>query len=221
MFATKQETTDLFGMPIHIDTSERIVRHREKKLHDRLANSINLVLFVELLDQLKAPLFKAKAAIPEEYRSDIAGVRLTEEAESEIAEVTDESHDDAIAIPYEAWGTPEVIDDKGLAWSHEGLIFLQVRLFWRSMEELALSNNEGEKWSVVRWIFRPAYWHYYSYDKRIGRSHRLSVHERDDPFSFHNCCMASRMDADAVREGVRRNISKDIIEAVEKVCSFE
>lgn len=220
MFTTKFNSTDLFGMPIHVDTSERIVRHREKKLQDRLANSINLVLFDELLDQLKAPLYKSKAAIPDEYRSDIASVRLKEE-NPDVASFVDEDPDEAIAIPYDAWGTPEVVDDKGLAWSQEGLIYTQVRLFWRSLEELALANNEGEKWSVLRWIFRPAYWSYYVYDKRIGKSHCLRVHERDEPFSFHNCCLASRMDADAVREGVRRNIPEDIIKAVEKVCSFE
>jgi hypothetical protein len=89
------------------------------------------------------------------------------------------------------------------------------------MEELALNNNEQEKWSVLRWIFRPAIWKHYVYDKRIGRSHCFEVHERDETFSFHNCCIAARVDEDTVREGVRRNIPVEVVKAVEKVCSFD
>lgn len=83
----------------------------------------------------------------------------------------------------------------------EKLPFTQVRVFWRSMEELVLNNNEQEKLSVrPKWIFRPARYKRYIYDKRIGRSHCLEVHEREEPFTFHNCCIAARVDEEGVRE---------------------
>ena len=215
MFATNQSNNDLFGMPIRVDTTERPARRRQKKLQDHLARSSNLVLFDELLSQLKKPLFKTISAIPDEFISDVDSVSPIEE-DSE-----DEINASALEIPFEPWGPAFVTDDKGLQWSKESLIFTQVRLFWRSMEELALNNNSQEKWSVLRWIFRPAYWNYYVYDKRIGKSHCYRVHERDETFSFHNCYMASMMRADVVREGVRRNMTDDMIKAIEKVCTFD
>lgn len=215
MFATNYVQADLFGMPVRIDTTERPARRRQKKLQDHLARSSNLVLFEELLNQLKKPLFKTKSAIPEEFVSDIGLFAPTEE-ESE-----DETDVSALEIPFEPWGPAFVTDNKGLQWSKESLIFTQVRLFWRSLEELALNNNAQEKWSVLRWIFRPAYWNYYVYDKRIGKSHCYRVHERDETFSFHNCCMASMLRADVVREGVRRNMTDDMIKAIDKVCTFD
>lgn len=215
MLATNHVHTDLFGMPIRVDTADRPARRRQKKLQDRLAHSSNLVLFEELLNQLKKPLFKTKSAIPQEFHSDVGSVAPKEE-DSEV-----ESDASAVEIPFEPWGAAFVTDDKGLQWSKESLIFTQVRLFWRSMEELALNNNEQEKWSVLRWIFRPAFWNYYVYDKRIGKSRCFRVHERDETFSFHNCCMASMMNADVVREGVRRHMTDDMIKAVERVCTFD
>jgi hypothetical protein len=82
---------------------------------------------------------------------------------------------------------------------------------------LALSNNEHEKWSVLKWMYRPAIWRYYVWDRRIQRSHALLVHETDEPFTFHNCCIAARMDEDVIREGVRRHCPADLIEAVARV----
>ena len=216
---------DLFGHPVaSSQTIDPPVRRRavsqaakRAKLARHLEQSNNLVLFDELLDFLKAPLLKNTVELDATFASDVGTVAVIEADEDGCSQDADE----AIAIPYEAWGTAWVKDANGLAWSKEGLLFTQVRLFWRSMEELALNNNEQEKWSVLRWIFRPAIWKHYVYDKRIGKSHCMEVHERDEPFSFHNCCIAARVDGDVVREGVRRNIPVEVIKAVEKVCSFD
>ena len=216
---------DLFGHPVASSQAidppvrRRAVSQAAKraKLARHLEQSNNLVLFDELLDFLKAPLLKNTVELDATFASDVGTVAVIEADEEGCSQDADE----AIAIPYEAWGTAWVKDANGLAWSKEGLLFTQVRLFWRSMEELALNNNEQEKWSVLRWIFRPAIWKHYVYDKRIGKSHCMEVHERDEPFSFHNCCIAARVDGDVVREGVRRNIPVEVIKAVEKVCSFD
>ena len=215
---------DLFGHPVAAPQNvtpprRRVVSQAAKraKLARHLEQSNNLVLFDELLDFLKAPLLKNTVELDATFASDVGTVAVIEADEDGCSQDADE----AIAIPYEAWGTAWVKDANGLAWSKEGLLFTQVRLFWRSMEELALNNNEQEKWSVLRWIFRPAIWKHYVYDKRIGKSHCMEVHERDEPFSFHNCCIAARVDGDVVREGVRRNIPVEVIKAVEKVCSFD
>ena len=212
---------DLFGHPVALPQAScarartrQVSQEAERaKLLRSFEESNNLVLFDELLDYLKAPLLK-NCQLPTEYQSDVGKVAVAEDEDEEAV-------GKSIAIPCEAWGEAWVTDQHGLGWSREGLLFTQVRLFWRSTEELALSNNEQEKWSVLRWIFRPAIWKHYVYDKRIGRSHCLEVHERDEPFSYHNCCIAARMDEDAVREGVRRNIPVEVIKAVEKVCTFD
>ena len=215
---------DLFGHPVATPQvvpppRRRVVSQAAKraKLARHLEASNNLVLFDELLDFLKAPLLKQQIDMDATFASDVGTVAVIEVDE----DGTTQDADSAIQIPYEAWGEEWVTDSNGLAWSKEGLLFTQVRLFWRSMEELALNNNEQEKWSVLRWIFRPAIWKHYVYDKRIGRSHCFEVHERDETFSFHNCCIAARVDEDTVREGVRRNIPAEVVKAVEKVCKFD
>lgn len=214
---------DLFGHPIATPQSyrstpvrRRVVSQEAKraKLIRHLESSNNLVLFDELLDFLKAPLLK-HFDLPAEYASDVGQVAVVEVDDDE------DERTNTVGIPYDAWGDVWVLDSNGQKWSKEGLLFTQVRLFWRSMEELSLSNNEQEKWSVLRWIFRPAIWKHYVYDKRIGKSHCLEVHENDESFGFHNCCLAARMDEDAVREGVRRNVPAEVIEAVERVCKFD
>ena len=219
---------DLFGHPVvhpaviqSKPVRPRLVSEASKrdKLRRHLEKSNNLMLFEDLLEILKAPLFEGIRA-PAEYTSDIAGVSCAEEVSSD-EETGEVDAAESVAIPYEAWGETWITDSNGQEWSREGLIFTQNRLFWRSMEELALRNNEQEKWSVLRWIFRPAIWKYYVYNTRIGASHCVPVHERDEPFSFHNCAIAARVDAEAVREGVRRNVAADVVKMVEKVCSFD
>lgn len=219
---------DLFGHPVASPQSvtstpvrRRVVSQAAKraKLARHLEKSNNLVLFDELLDYLKAPLLKHNVDLDATYASDVGTVEVIEVDED--GESRTQEADDAVVIPYEAWGNDWVTDSNGLTWSKEGLLFTQVRLFWRSMEELALNNNEQEKWSVLRWIFRPAIWKHYVFDKSIGKSHCLEVHERDETFSFHNCCIAARVDGDVVREGVRRNIPVEVFKAVERVCTFD
>ena len=219
---------DLFGHPVVVPPSvtphpvrRRVVSQEAKraKLVRHLEQTNNLLLFEELLDFLKAPLLN-DTCLPAEYSSDVGGIAVCEEEEQTKREL-EEARAATIQIPYEPWGECWVTDDKGLHWSREGLLFVQMRLFWRSMEELALANNENEKWDILKWIFRPAIWKHYVYDVRKGQSQCFEVHERDDPFSFHNCCMSACMEEDAIREGVRRNIPAYLIKAVEKVCRFD
>lgn len=212
--------TDLFGHPLAAPVSRpqptrqpRMLSEeaRRRKLQRHLEQSNNLTLFEDLFEFLKGPLVPVD--LPTQYRSDISHVPVVEEE--------DDDPDTAVAVPYEAWGPAWIEDNKSLKWSREGLYFLQVRLFWRSFEELALNNNEHDKWSVLKWIFRPAIRKYYVYDQAAGKSHCQEVHERDEPFSFYNCCMAVRMDGEALRDGVRRNVCADLIKAVEKVVSYD
>ena len=145
---------DLFGHPVASSQAidppvrRRAVSQAAKraKLARHLEQSNNLVLFDELLDFLKAPLLKNTVELDATFASDVGTVAVIEADEDGCSQDADE----AIAIPYEAWGTAWVKDANGLAWSKEGLLFTQVRLFWRSMEELALNNNEQDKWSVLR-----------------------------------------------------------------------
>ncbi len=180
-----------------------------KKMQKKLKEGSTLLLFEEVLEFLRLPLMSA-VPLPNEFRSDCGEVDVIEVEDDEVVDGLPE-------IPCDMWGSSMVIDNKRHHWSKEGLLFVQTRLFWRSLEELALRNNEHEKWSVLKWIFRPAIRRDYFYDQRLGKSHCLQWHERDETFSFHNCCIAARMEEDAIREGVRRNIPEDIIEAVERV----
>jgi hypothetical protein len=207
--------------PLTIETFETFKAQQQKKqqklyrkLQKRLEGSKNLLLFEEVLEYLRAPL--VQVAIPSEFFSDCGKVPVVDEQD-------DEAETDAM-IPYEPWGTPwftyhykSRTCSQVIGWSKEALLHLQVRLFWRSLEELGLNGNEQEKWSVLKWIFRPAIRKEHVYIARIGKSRCLQWHERDETFSFHNCCIAARMDEDVIREGVRRNVPAQIIEAVERV----
>lgn len=208
---------------------ERSVQKKRTNFIKKFDEKATLELFDEVIAHLKlAPIHSpvldylnalvgplCEVFVPTAYRSDVAGVTVVENdaLDNEEAAVS-------VIVERDAWGEVWIEDSNGMEWSHESLLFLQNRLFWRSIEELALSNNEHDKWSVLCWIFRPPIWKHYVYDKAIGRSHCFPVHQRDQPFSFHNCCISACMDADLVREGVRRQLSEDILKAVEKVCSF-
>ncbi len=192
-----------------------------QKLQQHIEGSRNLMLFDEVLEFLRAPIIQV--VVPFEFRSDCGDVPVIDEAQD-----GEGGGEVDVMIPYTSWGRPWVEYnypsryDKGvcgqlIGWSKDGLLHTQTRLFWRSLEELGLSNNELEKWSVLKWIFRPAIRKEYVFDARIGRSHCLQWHEREETFSFHNCCIAARVEEDLIREGVRRNVSAQIIEAVERV----
>lgn len=214
--------TDLFGHPLPLGPSgQRMPRaaecmrgSRERRARRALQAHLrqpNLVLFDEALEFLAAPLVAWR--VPAPYRSDCLSVPAHPESSAE--EQAPSGADSPIA--YDPWGPVWITDRLGHGWSKASIDFLQVRLFWRSLEELALSNNEHEKWSVLKWMYRPAIWRYYVWDRRIQRSHALVVHETDEPFTFHNCCIAARMDEDVIREGVRRHCPADLIEAVARV----
>ena len=215
--------TDLFGEPVPDLRLSRVtlLQHRRtvspeaqrKRALRRYEESGNLLLFGEILDYLRAPLFTGSALAPQ-ILSDRADVMLVPDAGDEVNGEMDPD------IPYESWGGVWVQDRNNLKWSRKGILFLQNQVFWESMEELSLHNNEHEKWSVLKWIFYPAVIKQYIFDERIGKSHCLFTHERDHPFSFHNCCIAARMDEDELRDGVRRNIPAEIYEAVNKVVTY-
>lgn len=171
-----------------------------------------LWLFDEVLEFLCQPLLD-HAMIPQQYRSDRANVVPAQE--EEVIETT-RVHDHV--IPFEPWGPAWLMSEHQggvqLPWSYESVQHLQHLVFWESMEEMALSYNEQEKWDILKWVFRPAIRKYYIWDARIGKSHCYAEHESDQTFSFHNCCMAARMDEDHIRDGFRRNLPAEVINAV-------
>ncbi|MFA7267521.1 MAG: hypothetical protein WC054_14525 [Candidatus Nanopelagicales bacterium] len=219
--------TDLFGQPIQPPPwmqpepsaqqpkkrkAQSLEAKRRKMLRRELANATPM-LFPEIMEWLARPVFSPDC-LPKEFRfSDRRNVRLLEETGEEI-------DPDECVVPYASWGTPWIEDAHGMKWSREGLVALQNFLFWESMEEMTLINNSHDKWSVVKWVFMPAIRKYYVFDKRIGRSHCLEEHERDQTFSFHNCCIAARVTEDLVRNGFRRNLPAELMTAVTKVFTF-
>ena len=215
--------TDLFGNPLpDLRASPPVpAQHRrnvspeaKRKLAlRRFEGSPNLLLFEGILDFLRAPLLAGTAFAPQ-ILSDRAEVAVMPDAGEEVNGVIDPD------IPYVSWGDVWVEDCHNLRWSREGILFLQTQVFWESLEELSLHNNEHEKWSVLKWIFSPALVKQYIFDERIAKSHCLITHERDHPFSFHNCSIAARMDEEGIRDGVRRNIPVEIYEAVRKVVTY-
>ena len=216
---------DLFGLEIelpsvsHPPSAKRLDAARKAQAARRLKAqqySNNLDLFEDLLEFLRAPLFN-RSALPADYRSDRALVEFVPDDEIGAASI---DQADLTEIPYVGWGVPVVTDRHGLSWSHDGLIALQCNLFWESMEEMTLSNNEQEKWSVLKWVFQPAWVKRYVWDVRQGGSHCLATHERDHPFSFSNCAMASRIDADIIRDGFRRNLPGAVLDAVTRLVTY-
>lgn len=223
---------DLFGEPVlpKADASKQQAKPFPRTLADKRAKFLKLVsspkdaerlaakiesgptipLFVDFLDYLKAPLVPKGLKVVQSDRGAVAiRVETGDEVDGEVEP----------QIPYEPWGVPW-IESHGLKWSVEAISHLQVQVFWESMEELGLHNNEHEKWSVLKWILMPAIKKLYVYDKRINKSHCLPVHEREEPFSFRNCCIAARMDADELREMIRQRLPAEILEAVQKVVTF-
>ena len=115
---------DLFGHPVAAPQvvtppRRRVVSQAAKraKLARHLENSNNLVLFDELLDFLKAPLLKQQIDMDATFASDVGTVGVIEVDEDGSTQDSDE----AIVIPYEAWGESWVTDSNGLSWSKEGL----------------------------------------------------------------------------------------------------
>lgn len=222
---------DLFGMPIGrasapsrigktLTSIADVLLFREKRAEVQKAKFQAFLkeapiepLFDDLFEVLMKPL--AKLNVPSEFAFD--------PVDSDVRAATDEvpEAEDTVAIPYVSWGQPLVMDANELSWSHEGLVYLQTKLLWRSFEELCLEHNPMDKWDALKWIFRPMVWKEYCWDKKLGRSVCFETHQRTLPFSFHNCCIAARMDPDALREGVRRNLPQDVLTAVDRVMKFD
>ncbi|MDR2625961.1 MAG: hypothetical protein LBC37_06470, partial [Zoogloeaceae bacterium] len=118
-------------------------------------------------------------------------------------------------IPYVPSGNIFVQTHQGLKWSREGIVDLQIHLFHRSIDELGNTNNELDQWSVLRWIFAPAMQHMWRKTQE-GKIVAEVMHESSNPFSFHNCAIAARVDADALREGIRCNLAPEIIMAIKR-----
>lgn len=182
-------------------------------IREAMAQNPAQALFDEVLAFLRRPLFTVGGM--DCRQSERWGVEmLNEEPENEPPDPWERP------IAYEAWGEPWIEDRNGFSTSFEGIGHLQKLVFWESLEEMGLINNELEKWSVLKWVFTPAIRKLYIFDRRINRSHCLPWHERDHPFSFHNCCIAARVDEEDIRNGFRRNVPAEIIQAVERVCAY-
>jgi hypothetical protein len=218
---------DLFGHPIAevSVTAPRITHHKStleekrtrylrlieskaktERLIARLEGGLNVPMFTDLLDFLKAPLLGSSGQFHREEVQTLA----------ETGEEVDGINSD---IPYEPWGAPW-IESHGLKWSQAGVNHLQIQVFWESLEELALLNNEHEKWSVLKWVFMPLRRKLYMYDQRINRSHCLEIHQRDETFSYRNCSMAAKVDGDELREMLRHRLPAELLEAIKKVVTF-
>jgi hypothetical protein len=145
---------------------------------------------------------------------DVPGWKLPSYAQEEDE---DEEETD-VDISYAPSGKVFIQTHRDLKWSREGIIDLQNHLFHRSIEELGNKNNELDQWSVLRWIFAPAIQYMWRKTSE-GKVVTEEVHERDNPFSFHNCAIAARVDAETLREGIRRNLAPDVIIAIERTMS--
>ncbi|MDK9702379.1 MAG: hypothetical protein OEL20_04515 [Sulfuritalea sp.] len=207
--------TDLFGHPIAAPPPAPIAYGRRQAAQRALKwndDGISRLLF-DALEYLQTPLL-SREGIPEEYRSDRSEVQVNYEL----------ADDDATFVEPEIqrvpWGATWIASENAGEWSEEALRTLQVLVFWESMEELTLVENQLEKWSVLKWIFMPAVRKYYVWSQKLGRSRCLEMHENEYAFSFHLCCMAARMNEDEIREGVIRNIHPELHKAVTRVCTF-
>lgn len=209
-------TAPHMDLDTYLSRLERRDASKRRSQFKKIAKDPTLVLFDELAEYLRQPLIARAAWSDEMGRSDRFDVPLVTETEDQEAE----SGDTATDIPYESWGKPWVVDDNGLSWSAEAVQHLQIQLLWESLEEMALTNNELEKWNVLKWIFMPAIRKYYVWSKALGKSRVFELHERDHPFSFHNCCMAARADEDLIRDTFRRYLDPEALNAVLKVCTF-
>jgi hypothetical protein len=191
-----------------VKKTRKQVKRTQKAVASDNTSSVQLSLDLQV-EQAIAMLAKpiiASFAVPKANQSDKAGISFTEaERETEKCDM---------AIPYEPWGDAFIVDANDLGWSEEGLLFLRVRLFWESFDELALSNNEREKWDILKWIFKPVIRKQYTYGKPV-----VEWHQNDEFFSFHNCCLAVGMDEDVLRNGIVRNVDPEIIKAVMRVCA--
>lgn len=229
---------DLFGPPSalaqhHSTLAKQVARPRTEK--PRWHDDYTLPLFEDLKAYLTNPMLPIDA-VPSEFRTERLVYKerdepsLLDEPEgnievdiSERAErillLDDDARIDAKEIKWQLFGKPWVIA-AGYEWSREGIMLLQNRLFWESMLDFTCKGGELDKWSSLKWVFKPAIWKYYVWNKRTERSFCLDLHENDYPFSYHLCSMAAGMtDEEAIREGFRRNLAPELILAVERVCA--
>ena len=194
--------------------SQRVSRNR-KVLLNKLLESPNLHVFSEdIMDQMFQELLDQPLISVKDFVSEFADLGQQTFGDS----FTQESQDNE--IPYEPWGEAWVTDRHGLNWSKEGINFMQIRMLWRAFEELSLHNNAEEKWSSLLWIFRPAIWKHYVWEEKKQTSQVDTFHERDHPFSYHNCCIAARVDGEILREQIKKHVPKHLLERIEKVCTF-
>jgi hypothetical protein len=224
-------STDLFNFPV--DTPPRVTELRPprdpmRKYRDavrqaarRIEQSNTPFLFGEdaaasLLEALMQPLLDAQlVGLPMvEYQT----LGLIDDAPA--PEQVDDLALLMCAIDPRSSGDPWVVSHEQCPWHRDEITLIQCKLYHQSLLELTLSDNENEKWDVLKWIFAPAVTKRYIYDERIGRSHCLTLHEYDHPFSFRNCCIAARRDEDEWRDIVRANIGPSIFEAICKIVKY-
>jgi len=133
-----------------------------------------------------------------------------------VADLHDDDTELDVDIPCSLLGEAFLSTHDGkLSWSSEGIMELQVLLLRESIAELGLKNNDLDRASVLRWIFRPAAYQIWNM-LPDGRYVSEDFNEEKDPFSFHNCCIASGNDEDDLREGIRTCLISEV-EAVERL----
>lgn len=223
--------TDLFNFPADVrprTTEQRPPKDPTRKYRNavrqaarRLEQSPTPFLFGEaeaasLLEALMQPLLDAQfLSLPSEEYETLGVVE-----DEPLPEVSDDLALLLAAVDAQSARDPWVVSHEQCPWHREEITLIQCKLYHQSLLELTLSDNENEKWDVLKWIFAPAVTKRYIYDARIGRSHCLTLHEYDHPFSFRNCCIAARRDEDEWRDIVRANIGPSIYEAVSRIGKY-
>lgn len=133
-----------------------------------------------------------------------------------VAENDDDENDGGLwdaEIKYSAWGSSWITDANGNKWSKDGCLHLQRMLLNRSLEMLKVDGFAKDKYDVLRWAFAPAMRavHFVGTNWNVVTR---KVHQRDEPFSFHNCCIAAGIDADLLRDGIERNLPEALVARV-------
>ena len=210
---------DLFGNDFSISSLSNTVGRTLRPVQKRLRTpreTANLELF-DISIYLEQPLISVPQ-VAEQPTIEVEPIATVCNTACEVAAEDDELYGDManpVISPEASWGSVWVTDRHGFEWSKAGCIQMQHMLLQRSIELLTLIGFPKDKFDVLRWVFAPAVRQVY-YAHHSGRIITGKVHQRDEPFSFHNCCIASAMNADTLREGIERNLPKVLVDCVQQ-----
>jgi hypothetical protein len=197
--------TDLFGMEFTIPTPAHQVAHTRRTIRLKPPRPTpNLELF-DIFEYLERPLRPDGQNAPiEDQEVRAVDERLDDDDAAKFA---------AVDIEYEPWESAWVVDQHGLRWSRAAVVFLQHKLLVRSLEILGLAGYAKDKYDILRWAFAPPFRNVY-FTGDHGELVIRKAHQRDEPFSFHNCAIAAAMDADAIRDGLERNLPEVLVRSI-------